>query len=117
MQDNDCGIDSVKFSFDGSLVASGSLDETIKIWNPHTGECIKTLKGHTNRVISVAFTPDDKLLVSGSYDETIKIWNIETGECIKTLSNKPYANMNITNATGLTPEQKSSLKALGAVEE
>ena len=117
LQDNDCGIDSVKFSFDGSLVASGSLDETIKIWNPHTGECIKTLKGHTNRVISVAFTPDDKLLVSGSYDETIKIWNIETGECIKTLSNKPYANMNITNATGLTPEQKSSLKALGAVEE
>ena len=57
------------------------------------------------------------MLISTSFDETIKIWNIQTAECIKTLSNKPYANMNITNATGLTPEQKTSLKALGAVEE
>jgi WD40 repeat protein len=117
LQDNNCGIESVKFSFDGSLLASSSLDQTIKLWDFRTNKCIKTLKGHTNRVVSVAFTPDDKFLVSGSYDETIKIWNIETGECIKTLSNKPYANMNITNATGLTPEQKSSLKALGAVEQ
>ncbi|MEA5594187.1 NACHT domain-containing protein [Rivularia sp. UHCC 0363] len=117
LQDNHCGIESLRFSYDGSLLAVSSLDQTIKIWEFRTSECIKTLKGHTNRVSSVAFTPDDKFLVSGSYDETIKIWNIETGECIKTLSNKPYANMNITDATGLTPEQKSSLKALGAVEE
>ncbi|MEO1693508.1 MAG: hypothetical protein AAFR63_18600, partial [Cyanobacteria bacterium J06631_6] len=78
---------------------------------------IKTLTGHTNRIVSVAFTPDDKFLVSGSYDETIKIWNVKTGKCIKTLSNKPYANMNITDAIGLTPEQRNSLKSLGAVEE
>ena len=40
-----------------------------------------------------------------------------TGECIKTLSNKPYANMNITGVIGLTPEQRTSLKVLGAVED
>ncbi|AFY57842.1 WD40 repeat-containing protein [Rivularia sp. PCC 7116] len=117
LQDNHCGIESVQFSHDGLLLAASSIDQTINIWNAATGEFIKTLKGHKNRVTSVAFTPDDKFLVSGSYDGTIKIWNIQTGECIKTLSNKPYANMNITNATGLTPEQKSSLKALGAIEQ
>ncbi|MEO1374068.1 MAG: NACHT domain-containing protein, partial [Cyanobacteria bacterium J06635_10] len=111
-----CGIKSVKFNSDGSLIAAGNLEQTIQIWDVRTSKCIKTLKGHTNRVVSVAFTPDDKFLVSGSYDETIKIWNIKTGKCVKTLSNKPYANMNITDATGLTPEQKSSLKTLGAVE-
>ncbi len=107
----------VSFNPNGTILASSSDDHTIKLWNVNTGKCIKTLKGHTNRVASVAFTPDDKFLVSGSYDETIKIWDIQTGECIKTLSNKPYADMNITGATGLTPEQKASLKALGAVEE
>ena len=117
LEHDNYGIESIKLSFDNSLLASGGLDHTIKIWDFRTCECIRTLKGHTNKVMSVAFTPDDKFLVSGSFDETIKIWNIQTGECIKTLSNKPYANMNITNATGLTPEQKSSLKALGAVEE
>ncbi|NJN11595.1 MAG: NACHT domain-containing protein [Richelia sp. RM1_1_1] len=116
LQDSHCGVESVKFSYDGLLLAASSVDQTITIWDFRSGELIKTLKGHTNRVVSVAFTPDDKFLVSGSYDETIKIWNIHTGECIKTFSNKPYANMNITDATGLTSEQKTSLKALGAVE-
>ncbi len=116
LQDNYCGIESVKFSYDGSLLATSSIDKIVYIWDVDTRQCIKTLKGHTNRVESVAFTPDDKNLVSGSWDETIKIWDIQTGECIKTLSNKPYADMNITGATGLTPEQKVSLKALGAVE-
>ncbi len=117
IKDSHCGITSVKFNSTGSLIAAGNLEQTIQIWDIRKGKCIKTLTGHTNRVVSVAFTPDDKLLVSGSYDETIKIWNIKTGKCIKTLSNKPYANMNITDATGLTPEQRSSLKALGAIEE
>ena len=115
-KDNHCGIKSIKFNSDGSLIAAGNLEQTIQIWDVRKEKCIKTLTGHTNRVVSVAFTPDDKFLVSGSYDETIKIWNIQTGECIKTLSNKPYASMNITDARGLTPEQKTSLKALGAVE-
>ena len=103
-------VSYVKFSYDGLLLAASSIDQTIKIWDVRTGELIKTLKGHTNRVVSVAFTPDDNFLVSGCYDETIKIWDIKTGECIKTLSNKPYAYMNITGVIGLTEVEKSTLK-------
>ena len=108
---------SVVFSPDGKILASGSNDETVKLWDIQTKECFKTFKWDNDGVSDVAISSDGKILAAGSWNGTIKIWNIQTGECIKTLSNKPYANMNITNATGLTSEQKSSLKALGAVED
>ena len=79
-------VNSVSFSPDGSRIASGSGDNTIKIWNVETGEIIKTLTGHTFFVNSVSFSPDGSRIASGSNDRTIKIWNVETGEIIKTLT-------------------------------
>ncbi|MDY6896756.1 MAG: CHAT domain-containing protein [Cyanobacteriota bacterium] len=66
------------------ILASGSDDNTIKIWN-HQGECLKTLRGHEAWVYSVKFSPQRKLLASGSRDNTIKLWNWQTGECLDTL--------------------------------
>ncbi len=67
--------------------------------------------------VSVSFSTDGKNIVSGSHDETIKIWDIKTGKCLKTLkSDRPYERMNITGVKGLTEAEKSTLKALGAVE-
>ncbi len=108
---------SVVFSPDGRILASGSDDETVKLWDIETKKCLKTFHWDNDGVNGVAISSDGKILAAGGWNGIIKIWNIQTGECIKTLSNKPYANMNITNATGLTPEQNSSLKALGAVED
>ena len=71
--------------YQGGKLASGSDDQTIKIWDVTTGECLQTLRGHTNNVRSVAFSPDGKFLVSGSEDNTLKLWNIITGECLETL--------------------------------
>ena len=68
---------------DGKLV-SGSYDKTIKIWDPDTGECIKTLKGNSDSVNCLAVLPDGKL-VGGSYDKTIKIWDLKKRKCIKIL--------------------------------
>jgi len=87
------------------------------LWEVSTGQCLKTLRGHTDKVWSVAFSSDGQTLVSGSQDETVKIWNLKTGECLKTLrADRPYEGMNITRVTGLTEAQKAMLKALGAVE-
>ena len=48
----------------------------------------------------------------------IKYWDITTGECLKTLErDRPYENMNITGVTGLTEVEKTTLRALGAVED
>ncbi|MCW5316385.1 protein kinase [Nostoc sp. KVJ3] len=68
------------------VLASGSWDNTIKLWDVNTGKEIRTLIGHTNWVNSVAFSPDGKLLVSGSADCTIKLWQVNTGIEIQTLT-------------------------------
>ncbi|MCA2535970.1 MAG: hypothetical protein IM553_16600 [Microcystis sp. M57BS1] len=77
-------VTSVSFSRDGRTLASGSRDNTIKLWNIRTGKEIRTLQGHNSRVSSVSFSRDGKTLASGSDDKTIKLWNVETGQEIRT---------------------------------
>ncbi|KAI1788443.1 WD40 repeat-like protein [Ganoderma leucocontextum] len=65
------------------VLISGSLDNTIKIWDIDTGNVQRTLFGHIEGVWAVA---SDKLrLVSGSHDRTIKVWSREEGRCTATL--------------------------------
>ncbi|MEG4055586.1 MULTISPECIES: WD40 domain-containing protein [unclassified Microcoleus] len=110
-------IRSVAFSYSGELVASGSVDHTVRLWDIRTGECRKIFQYNTSRINSFAFNYDGKLIAICSRDGTIMIWDIETGECLKILkSDRPYEHMNIKGVTGLTEVEKSTLKALGAVE-
>ncbi|WP_418006425.1 WD40 repeat domain-containing protein [Nostoc piscinale] len=71
----------IAFSSDGKLLASGSRDQTVKLWRPD-GTLLQTLKGHTESVTSVSFSPDGQSLASSSLDKTVQIWqkNPVTGE-------------------------------------
>ncbi|OCQ89971.1 hypothetical protein BCD64_18715 [Nostoc sp. MBR 210] len=71
----------VAFSSDGKFLASGSRDQTVKLWRPD-GTLLQTLKGHTESVTSVSFSPDGQSLASSSLDKTVEIWrkNPVTGE-------------------------------------
>lgn len=68
--------------FDDNILATGSYDSTIKIWDIETGEEIRTLHGHTSGIRALQF--DEMKLISGSLDMTLKVWNWRTGECIST---------------------------------
>ena len=105
------------------ILASGSHDQTIKLWDINTGQTLRTLQGHTGWIWSVAFSPIgnqgglEGILASSSQDGTIKVWDTSTGECLKTLRiARPYEGMNITGARSLTLATIATLKALGAVE-
>ena len=69
-------INCIAISADGKMLASGSEDKTIKLWDLQTSECLATLEGHEDAVKAVAMTPDGQLLVSGSADHTIKLWQL-----------------------------------------
>ena len=72
----DAGVTSVAISPDGKLLAAGSLDTVVRVWDAATGAMLDKLKGHKDSVYSVAFAPDGKWLVSGSLDKTLRIWDL-----------------------------------------
>ncbi len=95
-------VNSVAFSPDGNLIASGSEDNSIKLWNAKTGKSLRTLKknwwqrGNNSAILSVAFSPDGHTLASGSEDNTIKLWNVKTGKVQKTFEGEDWWVNSIT---------------------
>ena len=108
----------VTFCPERPLLASGSTDQTIQLWDINEGIPIRTLQGHRGDIASLTFSHDGRLLLSGSDDGTMKLWHVDTGTCQLTLrADRPYERMDITGVTGLTEAQKETLKILGAIEK
>ena len=85
LQGHTDSVYSVSFSPDGTTLASGSVDDTIRLWDVATGRQLRTLQGHTGWVSSVSFSPDGTTLASGSGDDTIRLWDVATGRQLRTL--------------------------------
>src|SRR5439155_12596042 len=71
-------VNATDSAADGRRLASASADQTVKVWDPQSGQEVLTLRGHTGPVSSVAFSPDGKHLATGSHDRTVKVWDALT---------------------------------------
>ncbi len=108
---------SVAICPNGNLVASGGDDRSLRIWDLRSGECLRVLQGYQRPIVRVVFSPDGELVYSGSEDGSVRVWHIHSGNCVRVLAvPRPYDGMDISNAGGLTPAQRASLVALGAVD-
>ena len=73
-------ISSVAWSPDGTQLASGSWDKTVRIWDVATGRELLTLRGHSDKVLAVAWSSDGTRLASCAYDQTLRVWDTSTGD-------------------------------------
>jgi RNA polymerase sigma factor (sigma-70 family) len=69
-----------EFSPDNRLLATGSYDHTVRVWDVARRQVRFVLRGHTECVPGVAFSPDGRTLASASWDHTVRLWDLAAGE-------------------------------------
>jgi len=75
-------VNSVSISADGKRLASGSDNETVRLWDTETGKEIQRFVGHEGSVRSVSLSADGKRLAYSSGDKTVRLWDTETGRLL-----------------------------------
>lgn len=100
LQGHSRSVYSIAFSPDGQILASGSADATVKLWNLFSFQEITTLRGHTSSIRTIAISSCNQILASGSTDATIKLWNLQSREEICTLQ----GHNHLVNTVAISPD-------------
>ena len=64
------------FRKDGKLLASGSSDGEVKLWDFPSGQTVHAFNGHSGAITGIVFHPDGKALATASYDHTVRLWDV-----------------------------------------
>jgi WD40 repeat protein len=81
----DGALSSLAIAPDRKLLAGADAAKVL-LWNTGGGDLVRTLEGHTGRVLCVTFAPDGKTIATGSADKTARVWSVETGDLLHTLT-------------------------------
>ena len=97
-------VSCIAVSPDGGLLATGSWDATVCVWDTKTGKRLHRLRGHTSDVTDLAFGPGAERLVSVAEDRTLRFWDLASGSQVGTLvsADVPVSEAQQKVRTGLT---------------
>jgi WD40 repeat protein len=82
---HDAPVIVVEYSPDGRLIASGSEDASVRIWDSSDGSLVHELAGHREIVNDLSFSPDGTILASASNDGSVRFWDVDYGNLIRTI--------------------------------
>ena len=85
LEGHTAAVFGVSLSADGQVIASGSADGTVRLWQAGAGQPVATLQGHTGTVWSVALSADGQVLASGGGEGTVRLWETRTARLRATL--------------------------------
>ena len=95
LEGHDNAVFCVAVTPDGKMVVSGSMDNTLKMWDLETGQCRATLEGHEDHVRDVAITRDGKTVLSSARHTALKVWDVESATCVATLDTGDNNNWGV----------------------
>ncbi len=79
-------VQSVDFSGDGKLLATGAADRFVKVWTVADAKLVKSFEGHTHQVLGVTIKRDGRIVASAGADNAVKVWSLVTGEVVRTVA-------------------------------
>ncbi len=94
-------ISTGAFAPDGKIVATGSSDTNVRLWNGTTGSALIKLSGHTKEITAICFSPSGQTVFTGSDDHTAKLWDVATGQLLQTYQ----GHLGMIAALAVSPTQ------------